>query len=107
MQVQTQQRYSNALTTKMIPHSQKISHQVKIPESHTPLTLTKMNTCITSPIGLPLFSNQHLFQLTQDHKGLFKACNGVECQKVKVVQVSSKKRVGSKGAKQGPHISQG
>ncbi|KAG5631248.1 hypothetical protein H5410_002965 [Solanum commersonii] len=51
-----------------------------IPESHTTLTLTKMNTCMTSPIGLPLFSNQHSFQLNQDQKGLFKACNGAECK---------------------------
>ncbi|KAG5599724.1 hypothetical protein H5410_031094 [Solanum commersonii] len=29
-------------------------------------------------IGLPLFSNKHLFLLTQDHKGLFKACNGAK-----------------------------
>ncbi|KAG5620396.1 hypothetical protein H5410_005614 [Solanum commersonii] len=36
--------------------------------------------CMISPIGLPVFSNQHLFQLTQDQKGLFKACNGAECK---------------------------
>ncbi|KAG5610873.1 hypothetical protein H5410_022154 [Solanum commersonii] len=34
----------------------------------------------TGTKGLPVFSNQHLFQLTQDQKGLFKACNGVECK---------------------------
>ncbi|KAH0661556.1 hypothetical protein KY284_026487 [Solanum tuberosum] len=28
----------------------------------------------------PVFSIQHLFQLTQDQKGLFKACNGAECK---------------------------
>ncbi|KAG5589896.1 hypothetical protein H5410_040410 [Solanum commersonii] len=33
-----------------------------------------------SPIGLPVFSNQQLFQLTQDQKGVFKACNGAECK---------------------------
>ncbi|KAG5570980.1 hypothetical protein H5410_060746 [Solanum commersonii] len=38
--------------------------------------------CITSPICLPVFSNQHLFQLTQDQEGLFKACNGAECKGV-------------------------
>ncbi|KAG5615165.1 hypothetical protein H5410_014989 [Solanum commersonii] len=31
-----------------------------------------------SAIGLPVFSHQQLFQLTQDLKGLFKACNGAE-----------------------------
>ncbi|KAG5631852.1 hypothetical protein H5410_003569 [Solanum commersonii] len=30
--------------------------------------------------GLPVFSDQHLFQLTQDQKGLFKACYGDECK---------------------------
>ncbi|KAG5610579.1 hypothetical protein H5410_021860 [Solanum commersonii] len=38
--------------------------------------------CILSPIGLPVFSNQQLFQLTQDQKGLFKACNGAECKMI-------------------------
>ncbi|KAG5571229.1 hypothetical protein H5410_060995 [Solanum commersonii] len=32
--------------------------------------------CMLSPIGLLVFSDQHLFQLAQDQKGLFKACNG-------------------------------
>ncbi|KAG5610377.1 hypothetical protein H5410_021658 [Solanum commersonii] len=36
--------------------------------------------CILSAIGLPVFSDQHLFQLTQDIKGLFKACNRAECK---------------------------
>ncbi|KAG5632114.1 hypothetical protein H5410_003831 [Solanum commersonii] len=30
-----------------------------------------------SPIGLLVFSNRHLFQLTQDHKGLYKAFIGL------------------------------
>ena len=38
--------------------------------------------CMLSPIGLPVFSNQHLLQLTQDQKGLLKAYNGVECKGV-------------------------
>ncbi|KAG5590882.1 hypothetical protein H5410_041396, partial [Solanum commersonii] len=36
--------------------------------------------CMTSPIGLPIFSNQPLFQLTQDQKGIYKACNRAECK---------------------------
>ncbi|KAG5590022.1 hypothetical protein H5410_040536 [Solanum commersonii] len=40
----------------------------------------KRTPCMFSPIGLPVFSNQHLFQFTQDQKGLFKASNGVECK---------------------------
>ncbi|KAG5610918.1 hypothetical protein H5410_022199 [Solanum commersonii] len=34
-------------------------------------------------IGLPVFSNQHLFQLTQDKKGIFKVCSGAECKDAK------------------------
>ncbi|KAG5585082.1 hypothetical protein H5410_045516 [Solanum commersonii] len=41
-----------------------------------------------SPIGLPVFSNQQLFQLTQDQKGLFKACNGAKCKDRLADQVS-------------------
>ena len=47
--------------TKMIPYSHTIVQHFIVPESHTTLTLTKMNTCITLTIGLPLFSNQHSF----------------------------------------------
>ncbi|KAG5590606.1 hypothetical protein H5410_041120 [Solanum commersonii] len=36
-----------------------------------------------SPIGFPVFSNQQLFQLTQDQKGIFKGCNGAECKGLK------------------------
>lgn len=36
--------------------------------------------CMISLIGLPIFSGQPLSQLTQDHKGLSKACNGDECK---------------------------
>ena len=74
MKVHFLQRYSYSLTAKMVPYSHKISQQFIVLESHTTLTLTKMNTCMTSPIGFPLFSNRHFFQLTQDKKGLFKAC---------------------------------
>ena len=80
MQVQAQQRYSNALTTKMIAYSHAILQQFIVLESHTTLTLTKMNKCMTSPIGLPLFSNRLSIRLTQDQKGISKACNGVECK---------------------------
>ncbi|KAG5630813.1 hypothetical protein H5410_002530 [Solanum commersonii] len=56
--------------------------QFKAPESNATLTLTKMNTMHDFTYRLPLFSNQQLFQLTQDQKGLFKACNGAECKGV-------------------------
>ncbi|KAG5576068.1 hypothetical protein H5410_056202 [Solanum commersonii] len=36
-----------------------------------------------SPISFPVFSNRQLFHLTQDQKGLFKACKGAECKVVK------------------------
>ncbi|KAG5606681.1 hypothetical protein H5410_028173 [Solanum commersonii] len=38
------------------------------------------NDSIFTHNGLPIFSNQQLFQLTQDQKGHFKACNGAECK---------------------------
>ncbi|KAG5631367.1 hypothetical protein H5410_003084 [Solanum commersonii] len=40
--------------------------------------------CIISPIGLPVFSNQHFHQLTQHLKGLFKASNGVEFKSIAI-----------------------
>ena len=43
MQVQAQQRYSNALTQRMIPYSHTMVQQFKVPESNATLTLTKMN----------------------------------------------------------------
>ncbi|KAG5571570.1 hypothetical protein H5410_061336, partial [Solanum commersonii] len=49
-------------------------------ESNTMLTLKKRNKMHVSPIALPLFSNQPSLQLTQDQKGLYKACNGAECK---------------------------
>ncbi|KAG5577143.1 hypothetical protein H5410_057277, partial [Solanum commersonii] len=66
--------------TKMIPHSHTMVQQFIVPESKTTLTLKKINTCMTSPIGLPLFSSQHLFQLTLRSKRFFKACNWAECK---------------------------
>ncbi|KAG5585756.1 hypothetical protein H5410_046190, partial [Solanum commersonii] len=36
--------------------------------------------CMFLPIGLPLFSHRSSIRLTQDKKGLFKACNGAECK---------------------------
>lgn len=45
-------------------------------ESQSILTPTKLNMCMTPPIGLPLFSNQHFFSIPRDIKGVFKACNG-------------------------------
>lgn len=77
MQVQAQQRSSDALTTNIIPSSQKVHQEYIVPKSDAILTLTKMNTCMTSLISFPLFWNQHSFQLTQDYKGILKACNRV------------------------------
>ena len=74
VQVQAQQRYSNALTTKMIPYSHKIAQKFKVSESYKTLT------CMIPPISLPLFSNQHFIQLTKDNKGLLEAYSRVECK---------------------------
>ncbi|KAG5630361.1 hypothetical protein H5410_002078 [Solanum commersonii] len=53
-------------------HSLKLQNQMQ--RSHSQRRIQ----CIISPIGLPVFSNQHLLQLTQDQKDLFKAYNGAE-----------------------------
>ncbi|KAG5581769.1 hypothetical protein H5410_052396 [Solanum commersonii] len=55
MQVQAQQKCSNALTQRKIPYSHNGS-QFKVLDSNAMLTLT------------------------QDQKGFFKACNGAECK---------------------------
>ncbi|KAG5628685.1 hypothetical protein H5410_000402 [Solanum commersonii] len=44
MQVQGQQRYSNALTQRIIPYSHTMAQQFRALESNATLTLTKMNT---------------------------------------------------------------
>lgn len=36
-------------------------------------------------IGLPIFSNKIVIQLSQDQKGFFKSCNKVECTEMVVV----------------------
>ncbi|KAG5586167.1 hypothetical protein H5410_046601, partial [Solanum commersonii] len=38
------------------------------------------NDSIFTHRGLPLFSNRLSVRLTEDQKGLFKACNGAECK---------------------------
>ncbi|KAG5605708.1 hypothetical protein H5410_027200, partial [Solanum commersonii] len=54
--------------------------QFKVLESVAMLTLTNKNIMHNFTHSFPVFSNQHLFQHTQDQKGLFKDCNGVECK---------------------------
>ncbi|KAG5630958.1 hypothetical protein H5410_002675, partial [Solanum commersonii] len=43
-------------------------------------TKKKGTQCMFSPICLPLFYNRSSVRLTQDHKGLSKACSGGECK---------------------------
>ncbi|KAG5631010.1 hypothetical protein H5410_002727, partial [Solanum commersonii] len=40
----------------------------------------RVTQCMFSPIGLSLFFNQSSVRLTQDHKGLSKACSGDDCK---------------------------
>ncbi|KAG5619953.1 hypothetical protein H5410_005171 [Solanum commersonii] len=47
------------------------------------------NDSIFTHNGFPVFSNQQLFQLTQDQKGLFKVCNGAECKGGNEIQLSA------------------
>ena len=55
MQVQAQQRYSNALTQKMISYSHTMVEQFKASKSQSTLALTKMNTMHDFTIGCPHF----------------------------------------------------
>ena len=63
--------------TKMTPQSHTLVQQYIAPESQTTLTFKKMNICMTSPIRLPLFFSQHLFQLSKDQKGLSRIVMGL------------------------------
>lgn len=49
VQDQAQPRCSDDLTKKMIPHSLKITQQLKVPKSQTTLTLTNMIKCMNPP----------------------------------------------------------
>ncbi|KAG5615164.1 hypothetical protein H5410_014988, partial [Solanum commersonii] len=49
---------------QVVTHHYKDSHALKNPKSDATLTLNKKN----------------IVHLTQDHKGLSKACNGAECK---------------------------
>uniref|UniRef100_A0A0V0HMQ9 Putative ovule protein n=1 Tax=Solanum chacoense TaxID=4108 RepID=A0A0V0HMQ9_SOLCH len=44
MQVQAQQRYSNALTKRMIPYSHTMVQSIKVPKSRSTLTVKNINT---------------------------------------------------------------
>ena len=80
MQVQAQPKCSNALTQGMISYSHKRFLGLKLWNQMQRSLSQGRRQRMISPIGLPVFSGQHLFQLTQDQKGLFKACNGAECK---------------------------
>ena len=76
MQVQAQPKCSNALTQGKIPYWHTMVCNLKFQNQMQRSLSWRRAQCMLSHIGLPVFSNQHLFQLTQDQKGLFKACNG-------------------------------
>ncbi|KAG5614957.1 hypothetical protein H5410_014781, partial [Solanum commersonii] len=80
MQVQAQPKCSNAPSQGMIPYSHTMVYNLKFRNQMQHSHSQRRTQCIISPISLPVFSNQYLLQLTQDQKGLFKACNGVECK---------------------------
>ncbi|KAG5586025.1 hypothetical protein H5410_046459, partial [Solanum commersonii] len=79
---------ASSISTKVFkcPHTRNDSiftHnglQFKVPKSNAMLISQRRIQCIISPIGLPVFSNQHLLQLTQDQESLFKACNGLSAK---------------------------
>ncbi|KAG5631681.1 hypothetical protein H5410_003398, partial [Solanum commersonii] len=53
------------------------SSNLRIKESKETLTLSKINTCIILPIGLPVFSNRYDIKLNKDHKGLSRLVTGL------------------------------
>ena len=61
----------------ILPHNVSIHYSFEITyNSHT----HKYEHMNDSTINLSLFSNQHLFQLTQDQKSIFKGCNEAKCK---------------------------
>ncbi|KAG5571448.1 hypothetical protein H5410_061214 [Solanum commersonii] len=64
----------------MIPYSHTKINQFKIRNQMQRSHSKRGTQCMFSPIGLPLFSNRFSIWLTQDKKGLSKACNGAECK---------------------------
>ena len=75
MKVQSQQRYSNALTQRRIPHSHITVHQFKYPESIVMLTLTKMKTIHDFTHGFAYIFQSTLVSTHSISKMIFKACN--------------------------------
>ncbi|KAG5580400.1 hypothetical protein H5410_051027 [Solanum commersonii] len=67
------------LAPNLSSSSTKVNH-IKLRNQMQHSHSKRITQCVLSPICLIVFSNQHLFQLTQDQKGLYKACNGVGCK---------------------------
>ncbi|KAG5619993.1 hypothetical protein H5410_005211, partial [Solanum commersonii] len=55
----------------------QIKAQQKTEESKKTLTLSKTNTCMILPIGLPILSNQHEINFNQDHKVISRLVTGL------------------------------
>ncbi|KAG5571191.1 hypothetical protein H5410_060957, partial [Solanum commersonii] len=64
----------------MIPSSQTEVNQFKIRNQMQCSHLKRGTQCMFSTLGLPLFSDRSSVWLTQDQKGLSKACNGDKCK---------------------------
>ncbi|KAG5571340.1 hypothetical protein H5410_061106 [Solanum commersonii] len=64
------------LATCASSSSTKVSKFPHLQRSHS----KRGTQCIFSPIVLSLFFNQHSIRLTQDQKGLSKACNEAKCK---------------------------
>ena len=80
MQVQTQQRYSNALTQRMIPYSHTMVQQLIAPESQSTLTLRKINTMHDFTHRFALIFQPTIISAHSRSKRSFQAYNGAECK---------------------------
>ncbi|KAG5576930.1 hypothetical protein H5410_057064 [Solanum commersonii] len=69
----------------MIPYSYTEVNQFKIRNQMQHSHSKRGTQCMFLPIGLPLFSNRLSIRLTQDQKGLSKACDGDECKGVSTI----------------------
>lgn len=78
MQVQARQKYLHSLIQIMISYSQTSINQLNITKQISRSHLQRETQCMFSPISLPLFSHRSYVWLTEDKKGLCKACNEVE-----------------------------
>ena len=75
--IKLNRKYLSAITSRMIPYSHTEVNQFKIRNQMQRSHSKRGTQCMSSPIGLPVFSNQHDIKLNQDHKGLSRLVMGL------------------------------